>query len=157
MAKQLDDPKLVKLREKVSEGKAEGFTIHEDGSLRFKGRWCVPDGCDSLKKRLLNEAHNSKYSVHPGGDKMYLDLKGMFWWSGMKKNITEFVSKCLTCQKVKIEHRRPAGLLLPLQVPVWKWDDISMDFVLGLPRTKLVMILFGLLCIGLLSLQGLFR
>ncbi len=70
MARQMDEPKLVKLREQANEGKAEGFTIHEDGSLRFKGRWCVPDGCESLKDNLLNEAHNSRYSVHPGGDKM---------------------------------------------------------------------------------------
>ena len=120
MIKQMDDPKLIKLREQASEGKAEGFTIHEDGSLRFKGRWCVPEGCDSLKDTLLNEAHSSRYSVHPGGDKMYQDLKGMFWWSGMKKNIAEFDSKCLTCQKVKSEHLRPAGLLQRLEVPVWK-------------------------------------
>ena len=54
----------------------------------------------------------------------------------MKKDIAEYVSRCLTCQKVKSEHKRPGGLLQPLEIPVWKWDDISMDFVVGLPRTK---------------------
>ncbi|XP_057526299.1 uncharacterized protein LOC130805541 [Amaranthus tricolor] len=67
---------------------------------------------------------------------MYQVLKLMFWWSGMKKDIADYVSRCLTCQKVKSEHKRPGGLLQPLEIPVWKWDDISMDFVVGLPRTN---------------------
>ena len=67
---------------------------------------------------------------------MYQDLKQIFWWSEMKRDIAKFVSKCLTCQKVKSEHKRPEGLLKPLDIPVWKWDDISMEFVLGLSRTR---------------------
>ena len=132
----MSDSLLEKTRERVKEGKAEGFTIFEDGSIRYKGRWCVPSTYTELKYKILTEAHNSKYSIHPGRDKMYQDLKQTVWWSGMKRDIVEFVSKCLTCQKVKSEHKRPAGLLQPLDIPVWKWDDIAMDFVLGLPRTK---------------------
>ncbi|GKF19641.1 retrotransposable element Tf2 [Tanacetum coccineum] len=64
------------------------------------------------------------------------DLKQHFWWSGMKRDVATFVSKCLTCQQVKIEHQRASGLLQPLEIPVWKWDEISMDFVTGLPRTQ---------------------
>ena len=67
---------------------------------------------------------------------MYQDLKLMFRWSGMKKDIAEYVSRYLTCQKVKSEHKRLGGLLQPLGILVWKWDDISMDFIVGLPRTK---------------------
>ena len=104
------DPKLVKLKDKACEGKAQGFSVLEDGSLRFKGRWCLPTGEPTLKERILEEAQTSKFSVHPGGDKMYQDLKLMFWWSGLKKDVAEYVSRCLTCQKVKSEHRRPAGL-----------------------------------------------
>ena len=130
------DPKLLKLKDQAREGTSEGFLVHEDGSLRFKGRWCLPTGEESLKERIMDETHCTKFSVHPGGDKMYQDLKLMFWWSGMKKDIAEYVSRCLTCQKVKSEHKRPGGLLQPLEIPVWKWDDISMDFVVGLPRTK---------------------
>ena len=104
--------------------------------MRFKGRWCLPTGEPTLKERILEEAHTSKFSVHPGGDKMYQDLKLMIWWLGMRKDIAEYVSRCLTCQKVKSEHRRPGGLLQPLEIPVWKWDDISMDFIVGLPRTR---------------------
>ena len=83
----------------------------------------------------MEEIHNSKFSVHLGGEKMYQDLKHIFWWWGMKSDIAEFVSKCLTCQKVKSEHKRPGGLLQPLEISVWTWDDISMDFIVGLPLT----------------------
>ncbi|GKB82482.1 retrotransposable element Tf2 [Tanacetum coccineum] len=71
-----------------------------------------------------------------GSTKMYHDLKQHFWWSGMKRDVATFVSKCLTCQQVKIKHQRASGLLQPLEIPVWKWDEISMDFVTGLPRTQ---------------------
>ena len=67
---------------------------------------------------------------------MYHDLKAMFWWPGMKNDVAEYVSKCLTCQKVKIEHQRPSGMLQPLEIPQWKWESIAMDFVSGLPMTR---------------------
>jgi hypothetical protein len=66
---------------------------------------------------------------------MYQDLKKLFWWPGMKEEVARFVYACLTCQKSKIEHQKPAGLMQPLEVPEWKWDSISMDFVTGLPAT----------------------
>ncbi|GJT33928.1 retrotransposable element Tf2 [Tanacetum coccineum] len=83
-----------------------------------------------------NEAHKSKYSVHLGADKMYYDLRDRYWWPGMKKDIAEYVSKCLTCLKVKAEHQRPSGLLQQPEIPVWKWEGIAMDFVTKLPRTS---------------------
>ena len=132
---QRSDAKLEKIRKAKEEGKAEDFTIARDGTMKFKGRWCVPDK-DDLKQRIMSEAHNTPYSVHPGGDKLYKDLKQQFWRPGMKWETTEFVAKCLVCQKVKIEHKRPGGLMQPLEVPTWKWDSISMDFVTGLPRTS---------------------
>ncbi|GKA44587.1 putative reverse transcriptase domain-containing protein [Tanacetum coccineum] len=67
-------------------------------------------------------------SVHPGADKMYYDLRDRYWWPGMKKDIAEYVSKCLTCLKVKAEHQRPPGLLQQHEIPVWKWEGIAMDF-----------------------------
>ncbi|XP_059629830.1 uncharacterized protein LOC132272753 [Cornus florida] len=73
-----------------------------------------------LKRKILDEAHHSRYTVHPGDTKMYHDLKRQFWWEGMKRDVAEFVSRCLTCQRVKAEHQRPAGLLQPLPVPEWK-------------------------------------
>ena len=66
---------------------------------------------------------------------MYQDLRKLFWWSGMKREVTQFVYACLTCQKSKVEHQKPARLMQPLEIPEWKWDSISMDFVTGLPNT----------------------
>ncbi|GJT40180.1 putative reverse transcriptase domain-containing protein [Tanacetum coccineum] len=77
----------------------------------------------------MDEAHRSKYSVHPGADKMYHDLRDMYWWPGMKRDIATYVSKCLTCSKVKAEHQRPSGLLQQPEIPEWKWDKITMDFI----------------------------
>nr|GEZ64603.1 hypothetical protein [Tanacetum cinerariifolium] len=90
----------------------------------------------TLREAVLSEAHNYPFSIHPGSTKMYGDLKQHFWWNGMKQDIATFVGKCLICQQVKIEHQRASGLLQPLDIPVWKWDEISMDFVTGLPRTQ---------------------
>jgi hypothetical protein len=89
-----------------------------------------------LKDKILREAHESTYSIHPGGNKMYHDLKATYWWHGMKRDIVEYVALCDTCQQVKAEHQRPTGLLQSLQVTEWKWEDIAMDFIVGLPRTQ---------------------
>ena len=86
-------------------------------------------------KKVLEEAHHSKLTIHPGGDKMYKDVKRVFFWNGMKRDVAEFVSKCLVCQQVKAEQKKPGGLLYALEVPQWKWDSISMDFIDGLPRS----------------------
>jgi len=85
---------------------------------------------------MLKECHESAYSIHPGGTKMYQDLKQNYWWPGMKRDIGEYVALCDTCQRVKAEHQRPAGLLQPLKIPKWKWDEINMDFIGGLPRSQ---------------------
>ena len=89
-----------------------------------------------IKEEVLKEAHCSKYTVHPGNNKMYADLRKKYCWDNMKREIAEFISRCLTCQQVKAEHQKPAGLLQPLEVPEWKWEHITMDFVMGLPRTQ---------------------
>lgn len=83
----------------------------------------------------ISKAHDGCLSVHSGGAKMYNDLKKMYWWSGMKRDISEFVSRCLVRQQVKAEHQVPSGLLQPIMVPKWKWDRITMDFVTSLPVT----------------------
>ncbi|GJT36627.1 putative reverse transcriptase domain-containing protein [Tanacetum coccineum] len=83
----------------------------------------------------MHESHKSKYSIHLGSDnKMYQDLKKLYWWPNMKANIATYVSKCLTYAKVKAEHQRPSGLLVQPEIPQWKWDNITMDFVTKLPK-----------------------
>jgi hypothetical protein len=98
-------------------------------------RICVPN-VKELKDKILCEAHKSAYSIHLGESKMYHDLKATYWWYGMKRDVSEYVTLCDTCRRVKAEHQRPAGLLQPLQVPEWKWEEIAMDFIVGFPRTQ---------------------
>jgi len=105
-----------------------------DGILRFRERVCVPNN-RVLRKMLLDEGHKSRLSIHPGMTKMYKDLKASFWWTGMKTDVADYVASCLVCLKAKIEHQRPGGMLEPLDIPQWKWDSISMDFITHLPRS----------------------
>ncbi|KAK1423842.1 hypothetical protein QVD17_19151 [Tagetes erecta] len=106
-----------------------------NGIWRYNGRLWVPT-YDNLRQKIMDEAHTSRYSIHPGNDKMYQDLKGEYWWRGMKKNIAQYVEKCLTCLKVKAEHQKPSGYLQQPEIPEWKWEQIAMDFVTKLPRTS---------------------
>jgi hypothetical protein len=131
---QTNDEEFHELRDKVSRGKIKDFTIEDDGLMRYKGRLVIPKR-SSVIPEVLQEAHYTPYSIHPGSTKMYQDLKNQFWWPGMKGDVAKFVAKCLTCQQVKVEHQRPSGLLQPIEIPVWKWDEITMDFIVGLPRT----------------------
>ncbi|KAI3802152.1 hypothetical protein L1987_30279 [Smallanthus sonchifolius] len=106
-----------------------------NGLLYYLNRIWVPDR-DDLRTFLMNEAHKTRYSIHPGADKMYQDLRQLYWWPGMKKYIALYVAKCLTCSKVKAEHQRPSGLLEQPEIPVWKWENLAMDFITKLPRTS---------------------
>jgi hypothetical protein len=84
----------------------------------------------------LREDHDSTYYVHPGSTRMYQDLKEKYWWYGLKRDVATYVTLCDICQRVKAEHQRLAGLLQHLKVPKWKWEEIGMDFIVGLPRTR---------------------
>jgi len=89
-----------------------------------------------FRNQILYEAHTSRLSIHPGSNKMYQDLKQQFWWTRMKREIAKYVSECDICRRVKASHLKLAGTLQPLSIPEWKWEDISMDFIVGLPRTQ---------------------
>ncbi|GKF71612.1 putative reverse transcriptase domain-containing protein, partial [Tanacetum coccineum] len=84
----------------------------------------------------MDEAHTSRYLIHPGAGKMYHDLRDLYWWPGMKRDIAEYVSKCLTCSKIKAEHQKPSGSLQQPEIPEWKWEKITMDLVIKLPRSS---------------------
>ena len=131
---QKEDPELIGHKESVESGKKLDFSITTDGVIRFQGRLCVPND-KSIKEEILTKEHNTPYSVHPDTTKMYNDLKILYWWPGMKKDIFKFVERCLTCQQIKAEHKRLPRELQPLQLPEWKWGEITMDFVVGLPIT----------------------
>ncbi|RVW67712.1 Retrovirus-related Pol polyprotein from transposon 17.6 [Vitis vinifera] len=113
---QKNDSQLVQVMEKVKRGSKLDFVLSDDEILRFGTRLCVPNDED-LRRELLEEAHCSKFAIHPGGTKMYKDLRQNYWWSGMKRDIAQFVAQCLVCQQVKAEHQRPAGSLQPLAIP----------------------------------------
>jgi hypothetical protein len=132
---QLEDSKIQEIKEQIKEEKAPRFSIDEQGTLWYKKRLCVPKAKE-IRELILREAHDSAYSIHPGSTKMYHDLKNRYWWYGMKRAIAECVALCDNCQRVKAERQRPAGLLQPLKVPQWKWEEISMDFIVGLPTTQ---------------------
>jgi len=113
----------------------QGYELDDAGMLYFNKRLYVPNE-DSLRKLILDEFHISHYTGHPGYQKMVTALRKEYYWPGMKKNVAEYLERCLECQQIKAEHLHPAGLLQPLPIPEWKWETISMDFITGLPRTK---------------------
>jgi hypothetical protein len=107
-----------------------------DKTLReFCGRLVVSKNF-KLHHKIMDEAHYWRYSIHPGTKKMYQDLKKNFWWMRMKREIARYVSDCDTCRRIKADHLRPAGNLQPLSIPKWKWENLCMDFNVGLPRTS---------------------
>ncbi|GJR69349.1 putative reverse transcriptase domain-containing protein [Tanacetum coccineum] len=122
----------AKFPEAIREQKLEP---RADGTLCLNGRSWLPCYGD-LRTVIMHESHKSKYSIHPGSDKMYQDMKKLYWWPNMKADIATYVNKCLTCAKVKAEHQRPSGLLVQPKIPEWKWDNITMDFVTKLPKTS---------------------
>nr|GEW62717.1 reverse transcriptase domain-containing protein [Tanacetum cinerariifolium] len=113
----------------------KAFEIHTDGTRCIKNQSWLPL-FGNLRDLIMHESHKSKYSIHPGSDKMYQDLKELYWWPNMKKIITEYVAKCLTCSGIKTECQKPSGLLIQPKIPIWKWERITMDFVTKLPRTS---------------------
>ncbi|GJW18085.1 putative reverse transcriptase domain-containing protein [Tanacetum coccineum] len=106
-----------------------------DGTLCLNGRSWLPCHGD-LRFVVMHESHKSKYSIHLGSEKMYQDMKKLYWRPNIKADIATYVSKCLTCAKVKAEHQRPSELLVQPAIPKWKWDNITMDFITKLPKSS---------------------
>jgi hypothetical protein len=131
--KQMEDPKLKKIHDQMATNPNSDFTMIE-GRLCFRNRICIPNEPE-IKRRIMDEGHRTKFSVHPGIMKMYQDMKRSYWWMGMKRDIMKYVERCLQCQKIKAVRQKSAGLLHPLPIPKWKWEDIAMDYVIGFPRT----------------------
>ncbi|GJR08756.1 putative reverse transcriptase domain-containing protein [Tanacetum coccineum] len=94
----------------------------------------VNEDVGDLNTVIMHESHKLKYSIHPGSEKMYQDMKKLYWWPNMKADIATYVSKCLTCARVKAEHQRPSGLLVQPEIPEWEVDNIHDDFITQLPR-----------------------
>lgn len=132
---QKEDPEeILHIRKLIAEGRGPHFSVDEHGVIRYKDRLVVPF-YEELRRKILNEVHYSKLSIHPGCNKMYHDLRHLYWWPNMKQDITRHVAECDTCGRIKANHMRTLGYLQLLPIPVWKWEDISMDLIMGLPRT----------------------
>ena len=106
-----------------------------DGALCFCDRLYVPN-IDDLRNEIMVEGHSTKCFMHPGSTKMYHNLRSRFWWNNMKREVAAFMSRCMTCQLVKVEHQKPPGVLQPLEISQWKWEHLTMDFIVGLPTTS---------------------
>nr|GEV64061.1 reverse transcriptase domain-containing protein [Tanacetum cinerariifolium] len=113
----------------------EKLESRADGNLCLHDRSWLPCYGD-LRSVIMHESYKSKYSIHPGSKKMYQDMKKLYWWPNMKADIPTYVSKCLSCVKVKAEHQRPSGLLVQPAIPEWMWDNITMDFITKLPKSS---------------------
>ena len=131
---QRGDPSLNKILDQLTIDPVNSFSKTRDDGLLCQGRLCV-SAVSEIRNTILTEAHNSPFSIHPGGTKMYQDLKQYFWWRSMKKDIAEYVSKCLMCQQVKAPRQKTIRLLQPLSIREWKRENIAMDFIVGLPKT----------------------
>jgi hypothetical protein len=122
------------LKQEPAGMKYEGYQMLNDDLLTYKGILYIPN-YDDLKRFIMDELHKRPYIGHPGYQKMITATRKLFYWPELKKDIVDYLAKCLECQQVKAEHRHPAGLLHPLPIPEWKWETISMDFITGLPRS----------------------
>ncbi|GJZ95638.1 hypothetical protein Tco_0667972 [Tanacetum coccineum] len=116
------------------QGMDKAFEVRPDGTRCIKNQSWLPL-FDNLRDLIMHESYKSKYSIHPGSDKMYQDLKKLYWWPNMKAIIIEYVGKCLTCSRVKAECQKPSGLLIQPEIPTWKWEIIMINFVTKLPKT----------------------
>jgi hypothetical protein len=114
--------------------KFEGYELREDGILMYRCRVYVPND-QGVENMLLSEMHKVPYVGHPGYQKTIVAVKKQYYWPGMKKEVVDFIARCLECQKVKVEHRHPTGLLQPFPIPEWKWEVVTMDFITKFPRT----------------------
>ena len=129
------DEDLVTIKERIKDPKYKSFHLDHLNTLWFEKMLVVPNQGD-LKKQILNEAHESLFSIHPRSNKMFRDVRKRFWWKGLKHDIARFVAECDVCCRVKAEHLKPVGTLQPLPIPAWKWEDITMDFITVLPKTS---------------------
>jgi hypothetical protein len=133
---QRNDEDIQIIKQKLAEGDPKYTYFQKDHKdvIWFGKRLVVPVDPE-IRKTIFDEAHMPKFSIHPGSTKMYQDLKQNFWWSNMKVDIAKYVAECDTCHRMKASHLKSAGVLQPLSIPMWKWDGVSMDFIVGLPLT----------------------
>jgi hypothetical protein len=130
------DSDVEKIKRYLSKGNFSFYRVDDDGTLFFKGRLVVPTKISKTRFKVMEEAHDTPLSIHPGSTKMYQDIRQKYWWPIMKQDIAQYVAECDVCRRIKTEHQRPAVTLQPLAIPEWKWDKVEMDFITGFPRSQ---------------------
>ena len=128
------DPTAKNLIELANEGKTRRFWL--DGELVYTHghRLYVPH-YGKLRKEVMKECHDSKWAGHPGMHRTLALLEDRYYWPHMGADVETYVKTCLVCQQDKVELKTPAGLLQPLPVPERPWESLSMDFIIGLPKS----------------------
>jgi hypothetical protein len=139
LGKLLGDSWYLKVTSTLQSGRQldpnyERYILEGDGLLRYQGRMYIPEGGD-IQSIILKESHRALYCAHLGVKKMHVDMAKLFFWVGMKRDVVHFITKCLECRQFKVGHHHPTCLLQLHDVPMSKWEVISMDFVVGLPLT----------------------
>eukprot|EP00253_Pinus_taeda_P006077 PITA_06077 len=127
--------KKQQVQEVASHIRQQGYELKAPGILYYKKRIYIPNHAE-VKKRVLDEYHKSPYAGHPGYQTFINALRKECYWPGMKKEVMNYLARCIECQQVKVEHQHPAELLQPLPIPEWKWEVITMDFIIGLHKSK---------------------
>ena len=117
-----------KLQQQSLENRYDGYKLEEDRILTYKNKVYIPN-VEILRRNVMDNIHQPSYSGHPRYQKTIATARKQYFWPGMKKDMAEYISRCMKCQQVKVEHQHPAGLLQPLLVPEWKWEVVSMDFI----------------------------
>ena len=114
-----DASEISHIMKLIAKGRGPYFSIDDQGVAKFKNQLVVPSSAE-LRRKFLDEAHNSKLSIHLGSNKMYHDFCHLYWWPNMKQDITKYISECDISGRVKANHMRTPGFLQPLPIPVWK-------------------------------------
>jgi hypothetical protein len=126
---------VIKLHQGKMKQKVEDYKLENDEIILYMNIIYVPNSHE-FRSMILKEMHNVPYAGHLEYQRTITTVKSQYYWPGMKKEIAEYIAKCLECQKVKAEHRHPNGLLQPFPIPEWKWEVVSMDFITKFPRTS---------------------
>jgi hypothetical protein len=124
-----------KLKENQEETEKEDLRISKNGMLMYKNRLYIPEE-DEIKLLKLNKLHKNAYYRHPSYQKIITMLRKEFYWPNMKGETPKYLSKCIEYQQIKFEHQNPTRLLQSLPIPEWKWEIISMDFIIGLYKSS---------------------
>jgi hypothetical protein len=126
---------MEKLQQAILQQKIEEYKLDNDEIFMYMGRIYVPNS-QELKNQILREMHNVPYVGHPRYEKTIAAVKSQYYWPGMKKEVVDFICRCLECKNLKAEHRHPTSFLHLLPIPEWKWEVVTMDFITKLPRTN---------------------